>query len=329
MASSLGAKSTSTFDLLDGVDATGGLAFSLRDVSPFPATPVLSPMTDGDIVNRIRDLSRLGSAWWANDPHCRFSLGGHQGKFTAARLGGSWLWPNISLPSTHIFKPEPHDLRYASAVELATMNLAELCGLDTPARGIESFHDRAGDEQCYVIERFDRALSDGITIRLRCEDMLQSMGRSPEDKYDPDAGDCIALLRKVDPSDELAYQWVERLAFNTYVGNSDAHAKNYSLMLAEHIALAPVYDEICTRFWPRYNQELSMPVAGEFFAENVMSQHWEQLAQQNALDPSRVVCIARNMREKVHDGMDEAIAGLDSPIADRLRRTWEKTSQMV
>ena len=50
-------------------------------------------------------------------------------------------------------------------------------------------------------------------------------------KYDVRVDDVLDLLHRVDTSDELTYAWLERYAFNVSTANSDAHAKNYSLML--------------------------------------------------------------------------------------------------
>ena len=160
--------------------------------------------------------------------------------------------------STHIVKPKPHDLPEATKVELATMRLSELCGIDTPARG----EITAQRKTAYIVERFDRRLEEGRIVRLRQEDFLQALGLPTRDKYDPSADDCLDLLQRIDASGSLSYRWLERLAFNTSSANSDAHAKNYSLILdpASGIRLSPQYDAVATRYWPEFNWELTMPL---------------------------------------------------------------------
>ena len=134
MREHLNASSAGVFDLLDRVDATGGLVFSLSPEPPIPS-PTLRLISDSQIANEIDRIERTRNYWWDEDSHCRFSLGGAQGKFTLSRVDGKWYWPDMMLPSTHIVKPKPHDLPEATKVELATMRLSELCGIDTPARG--------------------------------------------------------------------------------------------------------------------------------------------------------------------------------------------------
>ena len=141
---------------------------------PIPS-PTLRLIADSQIANEIDRIERTRNYWWDEDSHCRFSLGGAQGKFTLSRVDGKWYWPDMMLPSTHIVKPKPHDLPEATKVELATMRLSELCGIDTPARG----EITAQRKTAYIVERFDRRLEEGRIVRLRQEDFLQALGLRP------------------------------------------------------------------------------------------------------------------------------------------------------
>ena len=113
MREHLNASSAGVFDLLDRVDATGGLVFSLSPEPPIPS-PTLRLISDSQIANEIDRIERTRNYWWDEDSHCRFSLGGAQGKFTLSRVDGKWYWPDMMLPSTHIVKPKPHDLPEAT-----------------------------------------------------------------------------------------------------------------------------------------------------------------------------------------------------------------------
>lgn len=327
MREHLNASSAGVFDLLDRVDATGGLVFSLSPEPPIPS-PTLRLIADSQIANEIDRIERTRNYWWDEDSHCRFSLGGAQGKFTLSRVDGKWYWPDMMLPSTHIVKPKPHDLPEATKVELATMRLSELCGIDTPARG----EITAQRKTAYIVERFDRRLEEGRIVRLRQEDFLQALGLPTRDKYDPSADDCLELLQRIDASGSLSYRWLERLAFNTSSANSDAHAKNYSLILdpASGIRLSPQYDAVATRYWPEFNWELAMPLNKDHaFAEHTTPQDWEDLATRHGLDGSRVADMARRMAGKVLASISESCEGLDSRMADRLNACWMKANESI
>lgn len=104
MADRLGVDSVDTFDLLAGVDVTGGLVFTPSAEEP-SVQGEARPLDDDELAAQIIQTRAAGSAWFARTEHCRFSLAGGQPKFTLANHNGTWLWPNIAIPSTHIIKP--------------------------------------------------------------------------------------------------------------------------------------------------------------------------------------------------------------------------------
>ena len=103
MADRLGVDSVDTFDLLAGVDVTGGLVFTPSAEEP-SVQGEARPLDDDELAAQIIQTRAAGSAWFARTEHCRFSLAGGQPKFTLANHNGTWLWPNIAIPSTHIIK---------------------------------------------------------------------------------------------------------------------------------------------------------------------------------------------------------------------------------
>jgi len=78
--------------------------------------------------------------------------------------------------------------------------------------------------------------------RLPAEDINQVIGQPTAKKYRVSAPAVVRLLREhgVD-----AMTFVRQLAFNVYIGNADAHAKNYALLLsASRVTLAPIFDTV-------------------------------------------------------------------------------------
>ncbi|MCL2464308.1 MAG: HipA domain-containing protein, partial [Micrococcales bacterium] len=180
----------------------------------------------------------------------RFSLAGSQAKFALADAGGTWLWPNATWPSTHILKPPSPRHPDIDTLEVATLHLAHLTGLPAPHAAIL----KVAGQSSFTVARFDRAPQcDGPARRLRAEDMAQALGVSPDRKYQVSATTVINLLRRVDPTGDLPLSFIRQLAFNTAIGNADAHAKNYSILLDETGArLAPMYDALPIGAWPMY-----------------------------------------------------------------------------
>src|SRR5205814_1903999 len=107
-------------------------------------------------------------------------------------------------------------------------------------------------ERVIVVERYDRQrTTDGAVARIHQEDLCQALGVMPTAKYQNEGGptpeDIVALLRhNVSPA-AAAAESVDRfagmLAFNWIIGGTDAHAKNYSVLLhGPQVRLAPAYD---------------------------------------------------------------------------------------
>lgn len=320
MSMSLDARDDTPFSLLDAVDATGGLVFTSSDELPKADHEPLQLMSPGDLAGQISSHSH-SSNWFVEDPRARFSLAGAQGKFTIAMLGSRMYWPSASLPSTHIVKPEPKKFPGCAALEHFGESLAPLCGVPAPATEII----KADGLVAFSIERFDRVRDpDGYPVRLRTEDLTQAMGLPPSSKYDIALADIAALLKARDLGDALIYGLFQRVAYNTYIGNCDAHAKNYSLFLtASGVSLCPVYDSLPTRAYPGLDASLAMSVNEKWYAEEIGLMDWEAEAKACGLDPVRVsedvgrVCAGIRDNALIAAGeLDEKTRGLALKVLD-------------
>ena len=335
MAVRLHVDSTDTFSLLGNADTVGGLVFTRQDSLPSWPTEV-RPLDDGEVARQIGYVRDNGYNWFARDlddefaerptPRCRFSIAGGQPKLTLARRSGVWLWPNLSIPSTHIFKPAVRECPDSDRVEDATMTLGALCGLSVAEHELW----RTDGAQAFVTRRFDRMIRDDTVHRMHCEDLAQAMGMGPNSKYDVTAASCIRFLRHYDPSEEMGYEWVRRLAFNISSADCDAHGKNYSIMLdGDSFRFAPMYDLISTRTWPHLDQELAMPINGVQYPELITPDDWKAFAKESGLEEERVVHIARTMARTVLDHVEETVGGLDSAVRDSMLKAVAKANSAI
>lgn len=277
---------TTPFDLLGAVgrDVAGALVLLPEGVEPESADSPALVVSEDDLAARILAIRHDPDAWTDPTPGQRFSLGGTQGKFTATNIDGHWFWPTATLPSTHIIKPERLDLPGLVALEVATLEVARRVGIETSAASAWSVRGQSA----FLIERFDRDTSSGTPVRLHAEDLAQALARPSGRKYDVQPREVLELLRGIDV--DLAYSWVKQLAFNVHIGNADAHAKNYTLMLeATGVHLSPLYDSLITRAWPTFDGRLAMHIGGIQWAQALTLDHWAKFARTNLLDPARVV----------------------------------------
>ena len=268
-----GAASADPLDLLVGADTTGGLCFT--------SVPELGEITfqarefarEKDIAIKVYRLGRGWTTWQSDDRRSRFALAGSQGKFALERFDDRWTWPNAKHPSTHIVKPPHERFPGVPLVEDATMHLAAACGLDVARSFVRSF----GEDQAYVVERFDREVcADGQVRRIHVEDFTQALGVSRHAKYSVTAADAFALLKGLPSGGSLVRGWAKQLVFNTLVGNCDAHGKNYSLFLRADgsVDLCPLYDALCTRVWQETSDLLAMPIDSKKRASGLSLSDW-------------------------------------------------------
>ncbi len=300
-----GATSTDTFELLRqvGGDVAGAVQLTAPGSEP-RSGPDHEPLiaTTADIGARIAGIkARPTASAFAGDWPLRFSLAGVQAKFALARIGGSWYRPDAQTPSTHIVKPGAARNKHIEEFEARAMDLVRRAGFAVSRARVAHFDDQSA----YVVERFDRELMpSGFSRRLHVEDLQQALGRDPEGKYLTSPADAIALLRRHDS--ELAYCFVEQLAINTAIGNADAHAKNYSIMLENEPRLSPLYDLVPLGAYPQYSQRLTMPIGSRRHTGNITLKDWNALAVDCALEPDHVVNIVSDVNQRLSSQLEPA-----------------------
>lgn len=203
------------------------------------------------------------------------SLPGLQDKLllVAVDEGIGWGRPVAGLPSTHICKPDP--LRHPGVVqrEAEALRLARVVGLTTIDPQLVEIDDRP----CLIVDRYDRTQSDsGALRRIHQEDLCQATGVDPREKqgrvkYQEHGGpgfvDAARLLldRATDAENELR-QLAGAMVFTVMIGNSDAHARNLSLLLDPPgaVRLAPLYDTVPTMLFDKLKVRCGMWIGGVY-----------------------------------------------------------------
>ena len=95
---------------------------------------------------------------------------------------------------------------------------------------------RFGEELAIIIDRYDRRRTDRGIERVHQEDACQSLGVMPQIKYQNQGGpgvvDIVNLLRTYSTArEEDPLTFMDAVAFNWLIAGTDAHAKNYSLLI--------------------------------------------------------------------------------------------------
>lgn len=314
------------FGILDGMDAVGGLVYSLAEEPPTLSLDGVRPYTPELIAAQIASLHHTGVGVPAVP--MRFSLAGAQAKFAMSRIDGDWYIPSCAIPSTHIIKIASKSFDASRQVEIATMDLARACGFKVAAHGeIEALGQHA-----YITERFDRKnIGTWACERLHIEDFAQAMGVSPNEKYDQTLEDVIAMIKRCDASEDVVYDFLAAFMFNAYCGNADAHIKNYSFVYdGDNLCLSPLYDAIATSCWPGLDNSLPITLNDVvFYAEYLSESAWVDFAINNGLDDCRVVDMARDIATMVEGNMAEFFAEIPQQLRDRALQHMRKCTTHI
>lgn len=177
------------------------------------------------------------------------------------------------------------------------MELARRIGLPVPRVALV----RTGRRPALLVERYDRLTGEDGVTRLHQEDFCQALRVSRTRKYEEDGGPGHARCASLLGSERERRLWLSCAVFNCLIGNTDAHAKNFSLLYQEdgQAVLAPFYDLVSTMAWPELSRKFSMGVGKTFRYERIRLHSWVQLAQDMRVGPDCLFAVMREVMEAV------------------------------
>jgi serine/threonine-protein kinase HipA len=229
---------------------------------------------------------------------------------------GRWGEPSGSTPTTHILKPavagfDDHDLN-----EHLCLDSARRAGLSAVRTKVSRF----GDESAVVVDRYDRRDMGGEVVRVHQEDFCQALGVNPSRKYQNEGGpapaDIAQLLHRAMPARiaEVAVQnFADALIWNWLIVGTDAHAKNYSLLMAnDQVRFAPLYDIASALPYGIHERRLrfAMKLGGDYRASPLRNP-WPAVARDIGLEVDYLVTRARELARMTADVFRDAIKDPD------------------
>jgi serine/threonine-protein kinase HipA len=222
------------------------------------------------------------------------SLAGVQAKLAVAvdESGGICIPMNGS-PSTHILKPDSSRLWGGVQNEAFCLTLARRMKIPTP----DVTTGKAGKRTYLLVKRYDRTGEGGRWRRLHQEDYCQALGKPPSAKYEsnqtgasgPSLKDLFDVTRRHMPPTDVV-RLLDMAVFNVLACNTDAHAKNYSIIIrAAGSTLAPLYDVMCGEVWENVTKNLAQKIAGKNRGDHLKGRHWQRFARDCGLNPKQVI----------------------------------------
>jgi serine/threonine-protein kinase HipA len=92
---------------------------------------------------------------------------------------------------------------------------------------------------------------------------------------------------------------LDMVIFNAIACNTDAHAKNYSMMIrGDGVSLAPLYDVICGEVWDNITKNLAQKIAGKSRGDHLYGRHWQRFAGECGLGARQVLARVRTLTEQ-------------------------------
>ena len=285
-------------------------------------------LTEADVAERLRILRRDRAAWRVPGDAGQFSLAGAQPKTALLFDGQRWGVPYGRTPTTHILKPPIEGFDGHAENEHLCLALARTLGLPTADSEVRRFED----EVALVVARYDRAGLDGSIRRLHQEDMCQVLGLPPTKKYQNEGGPGCAELGEAirthsgEPGED-AWTFVRAIMLNWVIGGTDAHAKNFSMLIGAggRARFAPLYDIASTLPYGFDPKKLKMAtrIGGKYLLEEIHSRHWVKFARELRVPSVEVLKMGRTMAETLPGALAEIVGearadGLEHPILGRM-----------
>lgn len=260
----------------------------------------------------------------AGEDGVRLSLAGGQQKTALALLdaegdpklglpktGDQLAIPMSGAPSTLIIKPDNPNLPGIVENEAYCLTLAKLIGIAVADVSIID----VGHRTALAVARYDRTTrKDGTLRRLHQEDFAQANTIFPDQKYEQgtvaglDLNRLLLTARHLPAQDALTLQ--DQVIFNILVANTDAHAKNYSMLLGGGTSMAPLYDVSTVLHWDHVNQYHAQKLAGRKRKPGDMARrHWERIADAAGFSP-------RGIRLRVQELVDAMVAKRVEAVED-------------
>ncbi len=324
-----------------GEDCAGAVQF----VPPERLDAVLNGSADriewldeAGVAERLRILREDHAAWRLPRDTGQFSLAGAQPKTALLFDNGRWGIPSGRTPTTHILKPPTGQFDGHAENEHVCLALARAVGLPVASSRVTRF----GEEIAIVVERYDRIRAGNDIVRVHQEDICQARGIMPDRKYQNEGGPGVAaivetLLTHSSARDEDVWTFIGAIGFNWLIAGTDAHAKNYSLLIAggPRVRLAPLYDLASVLPYGQFDihkVKLSMKVGGEYRLREIGMRQWRKLAAEIRVDADELLARLRAMAGRLPDEVSVARAraqreGLKKPFIARWAKELTKRAQ--
>lgn len=333
IAKILGISARNDFALLEriGGECAGAVTFLPIEDNPNKALNKYRALSDKELAHILRILPER--PLMAGEEGVRLSLAGAQDKLAVWVNSGKISIPLGNSLSTHILKPALKRFEGLVQNEFFCLELANKIGIQVATASVH----KIDDIDYLLIKRYDRRVDEkGDIHRIHQEDFCQALGIVSEMKYQAEGGSslkqCFDLVRQVSTRPVIDLKrLLDAVILNFLIGNHDAHGKNFSLLYHDRqIELAPLYDIVCTVYYPQLSPKMAMKIGGEYKAERIVAHHFEKMAKEISFAVSgvgkRIVELTNHMMEVLHQ--DKQLNAVSKKIISLIHKRCEQTQHL-
>lgn len=316
-----------------GRDAAGAVQVLPPEADPADArarTGDIEWLGDNDFVDLVGVLAAHQSDWDPGRFGGRWSLAGAQPKIALFRdpQSGQFGIPRDSTPTTVIVKPAVGKYAQHHINEALCQRAATEAGL----LAAESEVLDIGDVQVLISTRYDRLHEGPVWRRVHQEDMCQALSVHPSLKYQSDGGPGVGeiadLLDRlpIEDRDVNAERFFKGLSYNVLTGGTDAHAKNYSLVLiGSRAQVSPLYDVASAAPYDQRSRLLSsMKIGDHWKMLDVTSSDWRKVGRRLGIPGDRAVAWVDELRGQLPGAFERAVASLPTTVQPTAERMTER-----
>lgn len=321
-----------------GRDAAGAIQILPHGLDPADArarSGDIQWLSAADLSDLARDLTAHQSDWNPGRFEGRWSLAGAQPKIALFRdrKSGRFGIPRDSTPTTVILKPALVGYARHHINEALCQRAAREAGL----LAAESELMQTGEVQVLISTRYDRRHDGTMWHRVHQEDMCQALSVRPVLKYQSDGGPGVAdiadLLNRLPIEDRAvnAERFFKALIYNVLVGGTDAHAKNYSLVLiGSRAQVAPMYDAASAAPYDQRDRLRSSMMIGEHWKMlDVNNSDWVKVGRRLGISAEQATAWVEELRNELPDAFERAVASLPLSARPEAERMAERIIEHV
>ncbi|GAB3261365.1 type II toxin-antitoxin system HipA family toxin [Kineosporia babensis] len=336
-----GANPRNPFSLLRhvGRDAAGAVQILPPDAEASDAadqTGDIEWLSDDDFAALAHDLAAHGEDWDPGRFGGRWSLAGAQPKIALFQdpKTGAWGIPRDSTPTNCIIKPALRAFQRHHVNEALCQRTAHHAGLLTAEVSLVE----VADVHAVISHRYDRDQdSTGRWHRVHQEDLCQALSVHPSKKYQSDGGPGVGavgrLFQKLSVDDRTvsAERFFKGLALNVLIGGTDAHAKNYSLVLiGSRAQIGPLYDVASAACYPQYvGLDSSMKIGEHWRFLDIGIADWKRAAKQLGLPGDQAINWVEELRTNLPGALERAVASLPPNVQVEANAMAERIAEHV